>query len=139
MLNGILWQTTLPLSDVGHDISSTSLFIGMGFSPSNRLWGKTSCYIFRTKPSSSKDLISFMVRLVSTLMNQISRTIGLSNAYLHFVPLTQQFMSSTILKVHHGIETTTLSKFRARTPIEVGLVIILVAQDCLVDFCNAKH
>jgi hypothetical protein len=37
----------------------------------------------------------------------------------------------------------TVAKFsnsvRPRTLIEVGLVIILIAQECLVDFCNVKH
>jgi hypothetical protein len=37
MLNGIIQWATLPSCVVGHDISSTSLFIGMELSPLNRL------------------------------------------------------------------------------------------------------
>jgi hypothetical protein len=86
-------MNNLTLHDVGHDVLSTSLFIGMEFSPSNRVRGKIACDLFKTNPVSSRELISSWVRLVLALIGQISRTTGLSNAHLHFISPTQQFMS----------------------------------------------
>jgi len=51
-----------------------------------------------------------MVKLVPTLLGQISTIAGLSNAYLRFVLLTQQFMSYATLKVQQGTKTITLGK-----------------------------
>jgi hypothetical protein len=79
-------EQPLPLCDVGHDISSTGLFIRMELSPLNKLQGKISCHLFKTYFFSSRDLISSWVKLISALIGQISEIVGLSYACLHFVP-----------------------------------------------------
>jgi hypothetical protein len=82
----------------------------MELSPPNRLQGKISYRLFKTNPTFSRYFISFMVKLVPTLLGQISTIAGLSNAYLRFVLLTQQFMSYATLKVQQGTKTITLGK-----------------------------
>jgi hypothetical protein len=117
ILNGTIRQTTLPLHDVGHDISSTSLFIGMEFSPLNRFQGKIGCRLFNINPTSSRNLISSWVTLVSTWTCQIFETTYL----MHICILYHQWSDSyhlhrtrtyVALRVHQGTKSTTLSKSR---------------------------
>jgi hypothetical protein len=84
ILNGIVQWIALPSCVVGHDISSTSLFIGMELSLLNRLWGKIGCHLFIIIPLPQETWFHFRWDC-STWTDQIFGIVGFLNAYLHFV------------------------------------------------------